>query len=129
MNKDKLEIDKNKVPFETRKNINLALNRDGCALVNTKWLVEENFERKEPTVENVINSDYIYIADKRFLYQEEPRIIRQCNVRFRDILAYNEKDFYMPNVGQNNIRVFSIDDYKKTWAFSPCDLEGSIWIR
>lgn len=129
MNKDKLEIDKNNVPFETRKNINLALNRDGCALVNTKWLVEENFERKEPTVENVMNSDYIYIADKRFLYQEEPRIIQKCNVRFRDILAYNEQSFYMPNVGINNIRVFYIDDYKKTWAFSPCDLEGSIWIR
>ncbi len=93
MNKDKLEIDKNKVPFETRKYINLALNRDGCALVDTKWLVEENFERKEPTIENVINSDYIYVVDKRFLYQEEPRIIRKCNVRFRDIMAYNEQNF------------------------------------
>lgn len=44
MNKDKIEIDKNKVLFETRKNINFALNRNGCALVDTKWLVEENFE-------------------------------------------------------------------------------------
>lgn len=63
MNKDKIEIDKNKIPLEIRKNINLALNRDGYTLVNTKWLVKENFISKEPTMENIMNSDYIYFID------------------------------------------------------------------
>lgn len=129
MNKDKLEIDKNKVSFKTRKNINLALNRDGCALVDTKWLVEENFERKEPTAENVVNSDYIYAADKKFLYQEEPRIIRKYGVQLLNVRAHNEQIFYMNDPGKGQYRMFSMDDYKKTWAFSPCDLEGSIWIH
>ena len=63
MNKDKIEIDKNKVPLKVRKNINLALNRDGYALVDTKWIVKENFVSKEPTMENIMNSDYIYFID------------------------------------------------------------------
>ena len=130
MNKDKLEIDKNKLSFENRKNVNLALNRDGCALVDTKWLIEENFERKEPTIENVMNSDYIYIIDKNYLYQGEPKIIRRCDTRCYNKKVHAGQNFYMGECDTYaSCRLFSICDYKKTWAFSPCDLEGSIWIH
>lgn len=63
MNKDKIEIDKNKISLEFRKNINLSLNRDGFALVDTKCLIKENFISKEPTMENIMNSNYIYFID------------------------------------------------------------------
>ena len=66
MNKDKIEIDKNKIPLEVRKNINLA-HRDGYALVDTKWLVKENFISKEPTMENIMDSDYIYVVNNKFV--------------------------------------------------------------
>lgn len=115
MNKDKVEIDKNKVPLEVRKNINLALNRDGYALVNTKWLVKENFISKEPTMENIINSDYIYVINNKFV---EKIRINNCVLN---------KHYLIINIyGSSNISSCSIDDYKKIWAFSPCDLEGVI---
>lgn len=123
--KDKLEIDKNKIPFEIRKNINLALNRDGYALVDTKWLVEENFERKKPTIENVINSDYIYVSCEFLLisgksYKSHKGVEK---IKVEEISNYTN----LQELSVNGLYV-SIDDYKKTWAFSPCDLEGSIWI-
>lgn len=67
MNKDKIEIDKSKIPLEIRKNINFALNRDRYALVNTKWLVKENFISKESTMKNIMNSDYIYVINNKFV--------------------------------------------------------------
>lgn len=128
MNKDKLEIDKNKVPFATRKSINLELNRDGCALVDTKWLIEENFERKEPTIENVMNSEFIYVTNKEFLYQRESNIICKCSVK-SSIIQENEREFCQYQYEFRTMRRFSVYDYKKSWAFSPCDLEGGIWIH
>lgn len=127
MNKNRLEIDKNKISFETRKNINLALNRDGCALVDTKWLVEENFERKEPTIENVMNSEFIYIIDKILSNDSDKTIVRRINVG-KEVTHKTEHWFYINACRLFNINYF-IEDYKNTWAFSPCDLEGSIWIN
>lgn len=117
MNKDKIEIDKDKVPLEIRKNINLALNYDGYALVDTKWLIKENFVSKEPTMENIMNSDYIYVVNNKFV---EKIRIKNCilNEYYLLINIYDSLDIS-----------FSIDDYKKIWAFSPCDLEGVIKVE
>lgn len=117
MNKDKIEIDKDKVPLEIRKNINLALNYDGYALVDTKWLIKENFVSKEPTMENIMNSDYIYVVNNKFV---EKIRIKNCilNEYYLLINIYDSLDIS-----------FSIDDYKKIWAFSPCDLEGVIKLE
>ena len=117
MNKDKIEIDKNKIPLEIRKNINLALNRDGYALVDTKWLVKENFVSKEPTMENIMNSDYIYVNNK---FVEKIRI-KNC--------VLNEYYLLINIYDSSNISGCSIDDYKKTWTFSPCDLGGMIKLE
>lgn len=117
MNKDKIEIDKNKIPLEVRKNINLALNRDGYALVNTKWLVKENFISKEPAMENIMNSNYIYVINNKFVEK-----IRINN--------YVLNEYYLLiNIDDSLDISFSIDDYKKIWAFSPCDLEGVIKLE
>ena len=118
MNKDKIEIDKNKISLEFRKNINLALNRDGVALIDTKWLVKENFISKEPTMENIMDSDYIYVVNNKFVEK-----IRINNYVFN-------KHYLLINIyDSSNIRSCSIDDYKKIWAFSPCDLEGVIKLE
>ena len=117
MNKDKIEIDKNKIPFEFRKNINLALNRDGYALVDTKWLVKENFVSKEPTMENIMDSDYIYVVNNKFVEK----------MRINDYV-FNEHYLLINIYDSLNISC-SIDDYKKIWAFSPCDLEGVIKLE
>lgn len=121
--KDKLEIDKNKVSLEVRKNINIALNRDGYVVIDTKWLVDENFERKEPTIENIMNSDYIYVSGECLpISGKSYKCVEKVKVktvsRYKDLQILSVDGLYI-----------SIDDYKKTWAFSPCDLEGSIWIR
>lgn len=117
MNKDKIEIDKNKISLEVRKNINLSLNRDGFALVNTKWLIKENFVSKEPTMENIMDSDYIYVVNNKFV---EKIRIKNCvlNEYYLLINIYDSLDIS-----------FYIDDYKKIWAFSPCDLEGVIRLE
>lgn len=123
MNKDKIEIEKNKVPLEIRKNINLALNRDGYALVDTKYLVKENFISKEPTMENIINSDYIYVNCEILLisgknYKGVEKVKVEKISRYKDLQILGVNDLYI-----------SIDDYKKIWAFSPCDLEGVIRLE
>lgn len=118
MNKDKIEIDKNKIPLEVRKNINLALNRDEYALVDTKWLVKENFISKEPTMENIMDSDYIYVVNNKFVEK----------IRINNYLL--NKYYLLINIyDSSNISSCSIDDYKKIWAFSPCDLEGVIKLE
>lgn len=118
MNKDKIEIDKNKIPLEVRKNINLALNRDGYALVDTKWLVKENFIRKETTMENIMNSDCIYFINNKFV--EKIRINNYVLNKYYLIINIYDS---------SNISSCSINDHKKIWAFSPCDLEGMIKLE
>ncbi len=119
MNKDKIKIDKNKIPFEVRKNINLSLNSDGFALVDTKWLIKENFVSKEPTMENIMNSDYIYFIDV------DNTTVRKIKIKKCIIYKHN---FLIEPYNLSKIS-FSIDDYKKIWAFSPCDLEGVIRLE
>lgn len=119
MNKDKIEIDKNKIPLEVRKNINLALNCDGYALVNTKWLVKENFINKESTMENIMNSDYIYFIDI------DNTTVRKIKIKKCIIYKHN---FLIEPYNLAKIS-FSINDYKKIWAFSPCDLKGVIKLE
>lgn len=114
MNKDKIEIDKNEVPLEVRKSINLSLNRDEFAFADTNWLIKE-----EPTMENIMNSDYIYFIDVDNTTVRKIKI-KKCIIYKHNFLI---EPYNLPKIS------FSIDDYKKIWAFSPCDLEGVIRLE